>query len=161
VASSIVGGWRFSGIQEYTSGEPIGLGTTISYPIFDGTNRPTVSTYDGWRAPLAGRSFNPAVDSFLQPASFFGTQPTSQLGNATRCNPRNWPIFNENILLAKTLRIKEALRLELRGEAFNLLNRTAFGALSGGTTIQNANFGLWRIQSNSQRRLQLAMKLYW
>jgi hypothetical protein len=163
VASSIIGGWHFSGIQEYSSGEPVALGTTISVPIFNGSNRPTVSTYDGWRAPIAGGQFDPAVDRFLQPASFFGTQPTNQLGNATRYNPklRYWPTFNENVSLARTFRIKEALRLEFRGEAFNLLNRTAFGPLSGATSLQNANFGLWRTQSNSQRRLQLAMKLYW
>jgi hypothetical protein len=43
---------------------------------------------------------------------------------------------------------------------FNLLNRTQFGALSGGGTIQNANFGLWRTQSNSARRMQVSLKLY-
>lgn len=162
-ASSVIGGWRFSGIQEYTSGDPISLGTTVSFPVFNGTNRPTISTYDGWRAPLAGGSFDPAVDRFLQPASFFGTQPTDRLGNATRYNPklRYSPTLNESVSLARSFRIKEALRLELRGETFNILNRTAFGPLSGATSLQNANFGLWRTQSNSQRRLQLAMKLYW
>jgi hypothetical protein len=105
----------------------------------------------------------PNVDKFLQPVSFFGTQPTDAFGNVTRYNPklRSMPNFSENVSLARTVGIKEALRLEMRGEAFNLLNRTTFGALSGGTSLQNANFGLWRTQSNSARRMQVALKLYW
>jgi hypothetical protein len=51
--------------------------------------------------------------------------------------------------------------VKFRCESFNLLNRTAFGPLTNGTTLQNANFGLWRNQTNTQRRVQLALKLYW
>src|ERR1035437_1462933 len=87
VASALVGGWRFSGIQNYSCGTPIALGTTVSFPIFNGTNRPTVSTYDAWRGTYTG-SFDPGANSFFQPASWFGTQPTTSLGTATRYNPK-------------------------------------------------------------------------
>src|SRR5712691_9226719 len=48
--------------------------------------------------PVKGDRFDPAVDTFFQPASFFGAQPTTQFGNMTRYNPklRNFPDFNEN-----------------------------------------------------------------
>jgi hypothetical protein len=163
VASAILGGWRLAGIQQYASGTPVSVGTTISFPIFNGTNRATVPTYDGWRAPTQGGSFDPNVDSFLQPVSFFGTQPTTGFGNETRFNPklRYWPSFNENLSLARTITLKEEKRLDFRWETFNLLNRTAFGPLSGATTLQNNNFGLWRTQSNTQRRMQVSLKLYW
>jgi hypothetical protein len=64
------------------------------------TNRPRVTTYDGWRAPYTG-NFNPYADNFFQPVSFFGPQSETQLGNATRYNPkvRNWPNFKENVAL--------------------------------------------------------------
>jgi hypothetical protein len=71
------------------------------------------------------------------------------------------PGLSENASLAKSITLKEQCHLDLRWEAFNLLNRTQFGALSGGGTLQNANFGLWRTQSNSGRRMQVSMKLYW
>jgi len=163
VASAIVGGWRFSGIQGYSSGTPFGLGTTVSFPIFNGGNRPTVPAYDGWRGGIAGSKFDPAVDKFLQPASFFGTQPTDALGTMTRYNPklRNWPGFGEAVSLARSITLHEQKHLDFRWETFNLLNRTQFGALSGGGTLQNANFGLWRTQANSGRRMQVSMKLYW
>jgi hypothetical protein len=85
------------------------------------------------------------------------------LGTITRYNPklRNTPGFSESFSFARSITFKEAKRLDFRWEIFNLLNRTQFGALSGGGTLQNANFGLWRTQSNSARRMQVSMKLYW
>jgi hypothetical protein len=163
VVSAIVGGWRVAGIQMYSSGTPISLATTVSFPIFNGTNRATISTYDGWRGSTSGGKFDPNADSFFQPVSFFGAQPTTQFGNETRYNPklRGWPNFNENFSLARSIAFKEDKRLDFRWEMFNLLNRTQFGALSGGATLQNNNFGLWRAQANSQRRMQLSQKFYW
>ena len=135
----------------------------MSFPIFDGTNRATVPTYDGWRATYSGK-FDPNADSFLQPVSFFGPQPTTEFGNETRYNPklRYLPNFNENLSLARSIKLqREQNRLDFRGETFNLLNRTQFGPLSGATTLQNNNFGMWRTQSNTHRRMQVSMKLYW
>ena len=162
VASAILGDWRFSGVQGYSSGTPVGLGTTVSFPIFNGGNRPTITTYNGWRGTYSG-SFDPGADSFFQPASWFGTQSTTALGNATRYNPdcRYFPGYGESISLAKSIRFTESKHIDFRWEAFNILNRTQFGALSGGATLQNANFGLWRTQSNSPRRMQVSLKLYW
>jgi hypothetical protein len=164
VASALVGGWRVAGIQQYVSGTPVSVGTTVSFPIFNGANRATVPAYDGWRVPPKGSTFDPNVDSFLQPASFFGTQPTTAFGNETRYNPklRYWPGFNENLSLARSINLHgEQKRLDFRWETFNLLNRTQFGPLSNATTIQNPNFGLWRTQANTQRRMQVSLKLYW
>jgi hypothetical protein len=163
VASALLGGWRLGAIQQYASGAPMSLGTTVSFPIFDGANRSTTTTYDGWRGPIAGDKFDPAVDKFFQPVSFFGTQPTDRLGTNTRYNPkiRNFPIFNESVSLGRAISIREKLRLDLRVEAFNILNRVRFGALSGATTLQNANFGLFRTQANTPRQMQIAAKLNW
>ena len=121
-----------------------------------------MSTYDGWAGSYTGK-FDPGADSFFQPASWFGTQPTNALGTATRYNPklRYFPSFSENISLSRSITLKEQKHLDIRWETFNLLNRTQFGSLSGGTTLQNANFGNWRSQSNSGRRMQVSMKLYW
>jgi hypothetical protein len=162
VARAILGDWRFGGTQQYVSGTPVGLGTTVSIPIANGGNRPTITTYDGWGGTYSGK-FDPGADSFFQPASFFGTQPTTSLGNSTRYNPklRYFPSFNENASLNRSIKITESKHLDFRWESFNYLNRTQFGSLSGGTTLQNANFGNWKSQSNSARRMQVSMKFYW
>ncbi len=163
VLNAVLGGWRVSGINTYLSGTPIAVTTTVSFPLGDGTfvNTPTITTYDGWRGAYAAK-FDPNRDRFFQPASFFGLQPTTQFGNATRTNPkvRNFATKNENISLAKSFPFREAIHAEFRAEAFNLLNRTIFGPSSGALSLQNANFGLWATQANTPRIMQLALKLY-
>jgi outer membrane receptor protein involved in Fe transport len=163
IVDAVVGGWRIAGNNTYLKGTPIAVTTTVSFPLGDGTfvNTPTIATYDGWGDTYSGK-FDPNVNRFFQPASFFGTQPTTQFGNATRTNPklRNFPTLNENISLAKAFAIHESVRAEFRGEAFNLLNRTQFGPASGALSLQNANFGLWNTQANAPRTMQLALKVY-
>ena len=160
ILSHIAGGWRLAAIQVYNSGTPIELTRNNPLPIFNGITRPTISTYTGWRAPIVGDQFDPAVDRFLQPPSFFGTQP-ADFGNATRHNPKVRTFWgqSENISVARTFQITEGIRIDLRGEAFNLFNRTIFG--TGSTNLNAGNFGVVLNQVNDPRQMQLGLKLYW
>jgi hypothetical protein len=171
LAGNLLGNWRISGIALYSSGQPLPLTTSVGTPsvLFAGTNRPIVSTYDGWRRATVGGGFDPSVDFFVQPASFFPTQAgnyagtTQYFGNMTRYNPkfRQFANLNENISLAKTFSITESIRVDFRAEAFNVFNRQRFG--TGSLQIQNANFG--RLTSsgdllNNPRQMQLGLKVY-
>lgn len=163
----IAGGWRISGIATYASGQPLGLTTTNSLPLFNGTMRPLIASYDNWRGKIAGDKFDPSVDSFLQPKGFFPDQLGVTFGNQTRYNPklRQFGNLNENVSLAKTFRIKESVRLDFRAEAFNIFNRTRFGFSSGAAnlSIQSNQLGQFLSASdllNSPRQMQMALKLY-
>jgi len=155
----LLGGWRLAGIQTYNTGFPIGVTANGTLPIFNGSNRPVVSTYD-WRAPISGSSFDPAKDKYLD-ASAFPAQPVGVLGNAPRKNAqvRQFPTLNENVSLAKTFNITERLHVDLRGEAFNVFNRVTFGAPQ--TNLNNATFGTISSQANTPRQLQGGLKIYW
>ena len=72
---------------------------------------------------------------------------------------RAFPPLNENITLAKTFAFGESFRLDLRGEAFNVFNRTVFS--TGTTNLDSSAFGIVSTQANSARQMQLALKLYW
>jgi hypothetical protein len=164
-AAALLGGWRVSTTNYYSTGLPVALGTSINFPVFNGRNAPTISTYDNWRGAQAGGTFDPQTDHFFQPASFFGPQPTDRPGNATRYNPklRQFANLNENLSLAKSIPLKgERLHLDLRAEAFNVFNRVRFG--TGPTGLQDPNLGLLTSNSdilNTPRQLQFALKLYW
>ena len=163
VASTIVGGWRISGIQTYASGLPMNIGTNaVSFPIGEFVNRATISTYKGWTLPYSGK-FDPFKDSYLQPQTFFPAQSSTSFGNATRYNPdfRSWPQFNEQVGVSRIFSLKEKAHLEFRAEAFNVLNRTWFGPLGGATTLGNPNWGKWQAQANAARQMQLVAKLTW
>ncbi len=162
-ANWIVGGWRVSGTAFYASGIPLGLGTSNSMPLFSGALRPIISTYDGWRAPIRGSNFDPFVDRFAQPASFFPAQPANTFGNQTRYNPkfRQFGNYNENISIAKSFPIRDQMRIDFRAEAFNAFNRVRFG--TGSLQLQNNQFGQLTGSGdllNSPRSMQVALKLY-
>jgi hypothetical protein len=160
----IAGGWRASAIFNYSSGQPLGLGTSNSLPLFAGGNRPIISTYEGWRPATIGESFDPAVDRTIQPASFFPAQPANTIGNMTRYNPgfRANRLFTENLSFAKSFPITERTRIDFRAELFNAFNRVRFGM--GSLSLQSQNFGVLSRtagdQANSPRQIQLALKLY-
>jgi Carboxypeptidase regulatory-like domain len=169
VSAVALGGWRLSGIAGYSSGQPISVGTSYSLPINNGRTPAYVSSYTGWRAQTQGGSFDPSVDNFFVP---YGTGPfpiqgtgtaLNGLGNETRYNPkvRLFPNLNENLSIAKSFSLKEKVRLDIRAEAFNVLNRVRFG--TGSTQLQSTTFGKLTSNGdllNTPRQMQLAAKLY-
>ncbi len=158
IATRALGGWRLSAIQAYISGVPIGVTANGSLPIYNGSNRPYVTTYN-WLASYSG-SFDPNTDKYLD-ASVFPTQPIGVLGNAPRKNSqvRVFPTLNENVSLAKTFNLNERFRLDFRAEAFNIFNRVVFGGPQA--SINSTTFGVISSQANSPRQMQGALKLYW
>ena len=157
----VVGGWRLSAIQVYNSGTPIALTRNNPLPIFNGQTRPVVDSYENWRAPIAGDKFDPNVDRFLITKAQFPVQPVGGFGTVTRYNPKVRTFWgqNENVSLAKTFRVTESIRIDLRAEAFNLLNRTIFG--TGSTNLDAGNFGIVTSQANTPRQMQMGLKVYW
>lgn len=160
-ASWIIGGWRIAGTHFYSSGYPLSLANSAALGgvLFNGRSAATVSTYDGW---ISNKS-NPdwmGSDRYFQPASFFGAQPTDRAGNTTRHNPKARQPWNlsENFSLAKSFRITESTRIDLRWEMFNAFNR--FRPSPGSTNVQDPNFGRVQGQLNEPRRMQLGLKLY-
>lgn len=159
VLAALAGGWRLATIQSYGSGAPIALARNNPLPIFNAGTRPFVDSYEGWRAPIAGSKFDPNVDRFLKPANQFPAQP-NDFGNVTRFNPkvRSFWGLSENVSIARTFRITESIRVDLRGEGFNIFNRTIFG--TGSTNLNAGNFGQVTSASDG-RQIQLGLKIYW
>ncbi len=157
IANQVLGGWRASAIQIYSSGFPISVTRNAPLPIFNGSNRPYITTYN-WQSTWSG-SFDPNKDTYLNAAAF-PAQPNYLLGNATRYNPlvRGFPGLNENVSLAKSFNLTEKIRLDFRAEAFNLLNRVVFS--NPNTNLNSTSFGLVTGQSNTPRQMQFALKLY-
>ena len=142
----------------YGSGYPVMVTSNGVLNIFNYTNRPNVVAGVDWRAPMAGSSFDPAVDKYLNAAAF--VQPVGALGNSPRTNGDVRLPWNkaENISLAKTFKIANT-RLDFRIEAFNLFNRIVWGTPN--SNFSSSTFGVVSSQANSPRRMQLGLKLYW
>jgi len=139
-ADEVVGGWTVTTIIDVSSGFPLSL-TVTGAPAFAGTRpvftgSPTL-TSGSTHTRLGGVGmtqtyFNPA--GFRLPQAFeLGTVPRTS--GAMR-GPVN---FNDNVSLIKNFPIHEAVKLELRCEAFNVLNKVDFGLPN--TQFGGSNFG--------------------
>jgi hypothetical protein len=71
---------------------------------------------------------------------------------------RGFASVNEDLALAKTMRMQQGSTLQIRVEMFNAFNRVAFG--NPASNIGNPEtFGRITSQSNSPRNMQIALKL--
>ncbi|MDQ3258996.1 MAG: TonB-dependent receptor [Acidobacteriota bacterium] len=158
IASAFLGGWRFAAVHLYGSGTPLQFCSSVSLPIFNSRCSLTVTTDEGWIATNDSPDWRGSSRYFNR--SVFPTQPNDRLGNTTRFNgkARTPPNYNENISLAKTIGFGESRRLDLRAEAFNVLNRVRFNP--GNTNINDPNFGRVTNTLNDPRRMQFAAKFY-
>jgi Carboxypeptidase regulatory-like domain len=159
VASWAIGGWRVGAIQLYSSGTPIAVTRNNPLPLFNGSDRPTITTYDGWVNSFSG-GFDPAKNLYLN-QSVFPQQLPYVIGNETRYNPKARGFWNrnENVSLAKSFQLTERFRVDLRAEAFNMLNRVIFS--NPNASLDSNSFGRVTGQSNTPRQMQMALKLYW
>lgn len=182
VLAHAIGGWRIAATHYYASGVPIGIGPGYGFLPTAG-NRLTILDYENWRTPIKGEKFDPFVDRWFDCTQFQRVQQSStapllnacgqpstgavkayvardRFGNATTRNPKvrsPW-FFNENISLARTFQFTENMRIDLRGEVFNLFNRVRWA--DPNTDINSPDFGLVRAQANAPRQMQFALKFY-
>jgi hypothetical protein len=167
--NAVIGGWRFSAIHVYASGQPIQLtGGAVS---LGGRSAALVKTLDNW---VADAPSNPNYRATTAFTSYFGSvcsiaafcnangqvvPQTNTLGNAPRFNnhARRPANLNENVSVQKSFQFTERFRLDFRWEIFNVLNRVVLGPPDTGIT--SPTFG--RITSaNPPRQMQFGLKLY-
>jgi Carboxypeptidase regulatory-like domain/TonB dependent receptor len=155
VAAHVLGGWIFTGIQQYYSGVPIVLTATNTLPLFTQALRPDV--IPGVTRQLGGGNFDPATDRWINPAAFSVPGPL-RFGTAARSytDLRAPNTYNENFGLMKRISFLERYSLTIRGEFFNAFNRVVFGAPAG--NVSNGNFGRVTSQANTPRQGQVSAR---
>jgi hypothetical protein len=158
---ALIGGWRLAGVNTMTSGVPVTFVYTPSATAivsgiaqdFRGANnyRPNVTcdpTTDG-----------SSITSYFNAACVVApTDPSQPFGNAPRNSVRAPWFWQLDAALSKQLALGAQARLELRLEAFNVLNRTNFQAPSGNRS--SGAFGTIT-STYDARQLQLGAKLLW
>lgn len=150
---NVFGGWETSGILTLQSGTPFSIlsgkdnslsGDNIDYADVIGDPFLNTGRSDG---QLISEYFNTAA--FVQNASgTFGTSPRNLLRG---------PRFEDfDLALMKSFPVGERLRLQLRADSFNLLNRPNFG--DPVANLNAGNFGAIT-SAGSPRILQFAVKV--
>lgn len=164
----LLSGWVFSGITSFRTGFPVTLdagGRRGITPIANigggGQVRPNVggpANFDWRPAGSAGAPFGLNSDPVQRISAYAGSLGLSQplLGNfgtmgrnVLRLNGER----NFNWTIGKAFAIKETMRLQLRGEFYNIFNNTAFQEIN--RNITQTAFGQYIEVAQDARLIQL------
>jgi hypothetical protein len=157
----ILGNWQFAPIIQAHTGLPFTVTSgKDNSETGVGLDRPNQVLSDAYTT-----SWGPGIPLFLNPNAF-AQNAIGTFGDVGRNSLFGPGTFEFDAALSRIFNFTERYRLELRGEAFNVINHTNFGSPSANlnssstfgqiTSIQNSGpqgQGLYRI-------LQLAAKLY-
>lgn len=163
-ADIFLGGWMVTGVQQYTSGNPIQVTVSgFNNVLFSGGFRPDwvdgANTVIDTGAPLQTQGGTP----FLNPQAFTTLPATAggvplRIGTAPRVLPNvRAPQFSsEDIGVGKSFFIRESTRFEVRADFFNIFNRAGRGGLV--TDLASPLFGRLTSQQYGPRNIQIAAR---
>jgi hypothetical protein len=167
VGDKLVSGWGVNGVTTLQSGFPLALTaqqTAVSTNFGGGTPLPNVIA--GCNKITSG-SASSRINEWFNTSCF--TPPnTFGFGDESRTDPniRVAGIANYDFALFKNTHTSERTTLQFRVEAFNLFNRVQFGppgtpngSAGGVDTLGTPTFGVVTTQINTQRLIQLALRL--
>ncbi|MEK7409571.1 MAG: TonB-dependent receptor [Acidobacteriota bacterium] len=153
--NGLAGGWRVTLINTMTSGQPVNLtyGPTAQFQV-SGAVSPRPNLLGDPMAPAGERN----IDNYFNKANVQApTNPLFPFGNAGRNIVRGYAFYQADLGLHKDFPLwKEGWKLEFRGEFFNLLNETNFGAPN--SSRSSSGFGTIR-GTQPARVIQFALKL--
>jgi hypothetical protein len=155
-------GWQIAPIVSFASGQPINItdGTDVSL-TGEGNDRPNVVPGVASMPQTLVAWFNPAAFAGSCALAAYANNPVCEapgtFGNAGH-NILNGPGFIQwDMSASRNFQFKERWRLEVRGEAFNIMNHANWNAPA--TAVNSATFG--QITGfGSPRLIQLSMKLF-
>jgi hypothetical protein len=159
LVNAVVGGWRLNGITTLHSGLPVPIsynGTNYLSQYFgSGPIRPNVVA--GCNKHTSGSAQSRAAKGWFNTACF--TAPgVFSFGNESRVDPniRGGGAANFDLSANKSFPVFDRVTGKFSVEAFNLFNRTQFGAPDSG--LGDGAFGIVTSQRNLPRVLQFAAR---
>jgi hypothetical protein len=167
IEDKFLGGWTLSALQSYTSGDPLSLTTDQYTPLSGGTIYPDqvlgVAEKVAYHGPLDNVNGNP----YLNPAAFKDPPLTPINGFAESFgtlspylpNVRGPAWYTESASLFKKFYLDERWYLTLRGDFFNVFNRT--GLADPVLDIDNPLFGRITDVQQGPRGAQVQLQLNW
>ena len=158
---AVASGWAISGIARFTSGLPVTLlnnnDTSLLGTIPNGINNNGVDTPE-WSGKSLSLNRNPRNGALVFDATQLTLPTLGTLGNARRRFFSGPGMENLDATLSRTVAMQKSQSLEIRLEAFNLLNHAQFfGAASVQGNVSSSNFGQ-ATSAMPPRLMQLALR---
>jgi hypothetical protein len=166
--NAALGGWTVTANQQYQSGNPLSIGTSIdtSGYMFNGATRGDVISGQPLKVSMTGHldvASSTGVQ-YLNPNAFSEPPVTAggvvaRLGTAPRYfgNLRGYAQPSENFGIFKRFGFGEGRFVEFRADAFNVFNRSGLGDPI--TTVGDPQFGQITGVQQGGREVQLALRI--
>jgi hypothetical protein len=159
-----LGGWQASGIIAAQSGLPF-TPTTTNYdaaglgnnPAAIAGNRPNLICDPNANAPHTLQQYFNTACFQANPATT-ATGLSNNAGTAGRGIIEGPPTYRMDFTMAKNFRFSENMRLQIRGEIFNVFNHTNFRSFVS-TNVTSTSFGVIGAVRDP-RTIQLGAKFY-
>ncbi len=154
LASKILGGWEFSGIEACYTGTPFTVtspGSSLNAP----DNTQTANQVET-SVPFLG-AVGPGT-TYYSPAAFTAVK-TQSYGNSGRDILNNPGVWNTDMSIVRNFAIKEKATVQFRTEFYNLPNTSHFNGVSS-SSVTSGSF----MQINSsygERNIRFALRLQW
>ena len=162
IVDGIVGGWQLSGIHTMRSGRTVNLRYNTSGPTPVTSGLPTFLGGVNLRPNVTGDPLAPegerSIDNYFNRDNITLPPATQPFGNALRNGVRGYAFYQFDLGIQKKfpLPLRDGAAVEIRAEAFNVLNKTNFGAPNGDRS--SGAFGTIR-STFPARQIQLAAKV--
>lgn len=157
VDSYLIGGWKISGINNYSTGTPLSITTDQGLPTVAFGIRPNIVS--GVDPRGSGSCGGGTPGQMLNPGAFEDPAPFT-FGDAPRAsnNVRTCPNLNESVSLVKSFPvIRDRIAMEFGANFFNVFNRHEF---SFATDIDSLTYGTVN-GSSGPRQGQVYGRITW
>ena len=158
-------GWSIGGTARFSSGFPVTLSDVSDNSLLgtlgNGINNQILDTPQVVAGQPLQLNTNPRNNPYAFNANAFAPEALGQLGNAARRSFQGPGIENFDVRISKSVRLlRESQSLDIRVEAFNVLNHAQFyGPTAVDGVVNDPNFGRI-VSAASPRLIQVAMKVY-
>ena len=168
---SLLRNWQLAPLFTARSGQPLNLTTGTDNSRTDLNNDRPNQVLSNYRATSSTCSSSAICVQWINPAAFTAN-PIGTYGDLGRNALRGPGYFGFDLSLSRIFQIKERFKLQVRAEAYNILNHTNFvGAFAPSGQPAGASYGTVSTALNSStfgqitgaydpRIMQFAMKLY-
>jgi hypothetical protein len=156
VANAVLGGWQVTGIMSAYTGTPFTVTDSTA------TNAPALSnTQTANQVAPVNRTGNVGPGTtYYDPSSFASVGIVNTFGSMGRNVLRNPGLWNTDLTISRTFPIKERLRLQFRGEFYNLPNTSHFNGPASTNVTGGANFMSIR-SSYGERQIRFGLRFQW
>jgi len=154
VTNAVLGGWQVSGIMSAYTGTPFTVGDSTA------TNAPSNTQTANQVAPVRKIGAVGPGTFYYDPASFASVGIVNTFGSMGRNIMRNPGVWNTDMTISRVFPIKERLKLQFRGEFYNLPNTSHFNGPSSTNVTGGATFMSIR-SSFGERQIRFGARFQW